>query len=332
MLTNRRSAGTRAGILIAWVALAVPLLAAAAEPDTAAGWFARMQQALAHQSYRGVVVYVGNAGPETYRLIVSGGQYALIRALSGPAHEIVRGPNAVVRLRPDGGTTVVRGMSGETSPLPFPPAIRVRALALAPNYRLRLDGGGRVAGEAAQILDIVPRDQWRYGYRLWIGRDSGLLLRSELMGADGRELQQSFFTQLQLMKAPAAASAIGAKALALVTGAGGAKDVSDGVCGGNEAAMKLTNLPPGYHVLKTVCEHALDASAPVTHVLISDGLAVVSLFVSVHHEGGPALVGVTRLGAVHAVGRLQGSFALTAMGNAPLPTISRIAHSLVTGH
>ncbi|MGH6715590.1 MAG: MucB/RseB C-terminal domain-containing protein [Bradyrhizobium sp.] len=313
----------------------MPLVAAAAEPDTAAAWFARMQQALSHQSYRGVVVYMGNGAPETYRLIVSRGQYALIGALTGPARQIVRGPNAVVRLLPDGSTMVVRGMSGETSPLPFPPASQIKASALESSYRLQLGGSSRVAGEAAQILDIVPRDQWRYGYRIWIGRDSGLLLRSQLVSSDGQELQQSFFTELQLMPAPAAESAIGAKALALVNDAGVDKNVSDGACAGTgEAAMTFKNLPPGFHVLKTVCERAPGAAAPVTHVLISDGLAVVSLFVAVHHAGGDALIGVTALGAVHAAGRLQGGFALTAMGDAPLATVSRIVHSPVTtgGH
>ncbi len=278
---------------------------------------------------------MGNGAPETYRLIVSRGQYALIGALTGPARQIVRGPNAVVRLRPDGATMTVRGMTGETSPLPFPPATRIKASVLAANYRFQLGGSGRVAGEAAQILDIVPRDQWRYGYRVWIGRDSGLLLRSQLVSSDGRELQQSFFTQLQLMQAPAAESAIGAKALALVNDAVADKNVSDGACAGNgEAAMTFKNLPPGFRVLKAVCENTPGAAAPITHVLISDGLATVSLFVAVHHEGGDALVGVTALGAVHAVGRLQGSFAMTAMGDAPLATISRIAHSPVTagGH
>ncbi|MGH8273008.1 MAG: MucB/RseB C-terminal domain-containing protein [Gammaproteobacteria bacterium] len=315
-----------AGVVLVW---ALPLRAA---PSSAADWLSHMQQALAHKSYRGVLVFMGNGGAVTYQLVVSQGKYARMTALTGPQREILRGPKAVIRLRNGGNAMVIRGMGGGASPLPFPPATRVDLSKLKRHYALELGGSSRVAGRAVQLMQIVPRDKWRYGYRVWIGAQSGLPLRSELVTSAGKTLEQAFFTHLSLIQAPAAESAIGAKAVSILAHASKGDNSSEGACSGkNTPAFNFKQLPPGFHVTKTVCESAPAGELPVTHVLITDGLATVSLFVAAHPAGGPALVGATAVGSVHAVGRLEGSYALTAMGDVPIGTVARIAHSLVIG-
>lgn len=321
-----------AGLLAATVAL-LGTTSAWAAPRNASAWLSYMQNALSSASYRGVLVFMGRGQPVTYQLVVSKGTYARMTALTGPSREIVRGPHAVLRLRPNGQMMVVRGMGGGASPLPFPPATRVKRSVLEKSYRLELGGTDRVAGEAAQLMRIVPRDHWRYGYRVWIGRKTGLPLRSELLTSDGQPLQQAFFTHLQLIKAPAARSAIGAREMAALSHASLQESTHSGSCTDEgQASFTFKKLPPGFHVLKTVCEQAPNGNTlPVTHMLIGDGLATVSLFVAVHHQGGPALVGKTTIGTVHAVGRVEGSYALTAMGDAPIATVARIARALSVG-
>src|SRR5690625_5076403 len=182
-----------AGLFAASVALLCTATAWAA-PRSASAWLSYMQHALSSASYSGVLVFMGRGQPVTYQLVVSKGTYARMTALTGPTREIIRGPHAVLRLRPNGQMMVVRGMGGGASPLPFPPATRVKRSVLEKSYRLKLGGTDRVAGEAAQLMQIVPRDHWRYGYRVWIGRHTGLPLRSELVTSDGHPLQQAFVT------------------------------------------------------------------------------------------------------------------------------------------
>ncbi|MGH8274977.1 MAG: MucB/RseB C-terminal domain-containing protein [Gammaproteobacteria bacterium] len=323
-LFARGGAFVLAGAVLVW---ALPLQAA---PTNAAGWLSHMQQALAHKSYRGVLVFLGDGGAATYQLVVSQGKYARMTALTGPQREILRGPKAVVRLRGGGNVMVIRGMAGGASPLPFPPATQVSISTLRKHYAFELGGSSRVAGKAAQLMQIVPRDKWRYGYRVWIDAQSGLPLRSELVTSDGKTLEQAFFTHLRLIQAQAAQSAIGPKAVSLLTHAASGDNASEGACSGKNApTFDFKRLPPGFHVAKTVCETAPGGGLPVTHVLITDGLASVSLFVAAHPAGGPALVGATAVGSVHAVGRVEGSYALTAMGDVPVNTVARIAHELV---
>ncbi|HEX5314750.1 MAG TPA: MucB/RseB C-terminal domain-containing protein, partial [Gammaproteobacteria bacterium] len=128
---------------------------------------------------------------------------------------------------------------------------------------------------------------------------------------------------------------IGAKALALVTrDENAASRDAVGFCPAEHGGkLAPQGLPPGFRVLRTVCEHQSGLDGPVTHLLVGDGLAMVSVFIAPYRSNGTALIGVTALGAVHAVGRVAGGYAITAMGDAPSITISRIASAVeVTKH
>lgn len=316
----------RPRVAVVIVALVFPVVSWAA-PRTAADWFSFMQKALASRSYTGTVVYVHEGRPLAYHLVVAKDGFALLTALSGPAREIIRGPRLVVRVRPGGGTMVIHGGA---MPLPFPPATQVDLRQLADYYRIKFSGWDRVAGEPARILAVIPKDDWRYGYRVWIGEHSGLPLRSELISNNGAILQQAFFTQLQLQTASQAHAAIGPKALSLLKQAEvSASHEMQGPCSG-EAMEEIdaSELPPGFHDLKTVCEEPPAVVRPVTHFLVGDGLTTISVFVVRRHRYGNALVGSTTLGAVHAVGVVQNGFSVTVMGDAPFLTITRVAHSV----
>lgn len=308
------------------VALLFPVVAWAA-PENAQDWFVRMQKALAGQSYSGVVVYEHGGRPLAYRLVVANDGYAVLKALSGAAREIVRGPHVVIRLMENGSSMVIHGGA---MPLPFPPATQTNIQQLSAHYRMQLAGWDRIAGERTRIIALVPRDRWRYGYRLWVGQDSGLPLRSELISSNGDLLQQAFFTQLNLISTAQADSAIGPEKLTLIARSEKrALQAEQGPCSSGEVET-LDNklLPPGFNNIHTVCEDPPAVPQPVTHFLVSDGLTTISVFVTPHHDYGSALVGSTELGAVHAVGIVQSGFSVTVMGDAPFPTISDIAHSV----
>lgn len=51
-------------------------------------------------------------------------------------------------------------------------------------------GKERIANKVARIIRIVPNDDFRYQYRLWIDEESKLLLKSELVDRDRQTLEQ----------------------------------------------------------------------------------------------------------------------------------------------
>ena len=65
-------------------------------------------------------------------------------------------------------------------------------------YRFTVDGMDRVAGRSAINLIISPRDTHRFGYRLSLDKTSGLLLRSELIGSEGKVLERFQFVEITL--------------------------------------------------------------------------------------------------------------------------------------
>ena len=42
------------------------------------------------------------------------------------------------------------------------------------HYEVRIAGKDRVAGYAADVIDVMPRDGFRYGYRLWLDHSTRL--------------------------------------------------------------------------------------------------------------------------------------------------------------
>lgn len=291
--------------------------------------FERMQKAVKEQSYRGAIVYVGRQ-ISAYRLVVLHGKYARLISLNGSRIQIYRGQRVAVRVRRGGPRLVVRGFTGGSSPLPFPPATQVPIPQLTRYYRFVLKGAGRIASLPAQIIELIPKDRWRYGYRVWVARNSHLPLRSELLNQTGSVLEDAFFTRIKLLSNAAAHAAIGGKVLREIRKAQVKKPPLGKKCNLREETIHLVlkRLPPGFKVLRQTCEKAALAPIPITHIIVGDGLSSVSVYISVRQPGRRSLIGATALGSVHAVGRVKGAFSVTAMGDVPFSTVFRIVHSI----
>src|SRR5690606_9860027 len=138
----------------------------------------------------------------------------------------------------------------------------------------------------------------RYGYRLWLDEKTALPLRSELVNEAGFPIEKMMFTEIE----------IGAEiddAMLELSGIG--EDFTWHVRGGEQDAeidesvpLAFESLPPGYAVTRS--EVHLETELPSYHLVISDGLASVSVFAEPLQAGKPALAGISRLGAVIAFG------------------------------
>lgn len=326
---TRRTDSMRSGILLLLAALCLPLNAfAGTKPE---GWFTLMQQALRSRSYQGNIVYMHNGVPAAYRLVACADGYARMNSLTGPAREVVRGPHVAVRVRSGSAYMVVHEPRQGGAPLPFPPATQTPVSQLAKWYRFELGGWSRVAGEDARLVELIPRDQWRYGYRVWISRTTDLPLRSQLVGLHGGVLEQAFFTHVKILDKATAHGLIGNKAITLVAHAASSPAAASAeVCPRTAASgpVSFKGLPPGYSFLRQQCQSEPGAKLAITHVILGDGLNTVSVFVAPHSTEGATLTGQTSMGAVHAMGRIAGGYAVTVMGTVPMSTIARIARSV----
>ena len=48
------------------------------------------------------------------------------------------------------------------------------------------------------MVEFIPHDRLRYGYRLWVEREAGVLLKIHTLGADGKVLEQAAFSELDV--------------------------------------------------------------------------------------------------------------------------------------
>lgn len=291
-------------------------------------WLRQMSTASQTLNYRGTFVYLHQGRLEAMRIIhraAEGGEQERLVALTGEAREVIRDKERVTCILPKSKAVMV----DRTLPRkPFPTDLPRNLGDLADNYEFLVQGEDRVSGLPARGILIRPRDTFRYGYRLWLDRDNGLLLKSELLDADGGPVEQMMFTDIEVLDSvpeadlrpalqgedytrqrqpPAATSAAAAAASAA-------------------GEWTVTGLPPGF-MLTHRSRHALPASSDeVEHLVFSDGLATVSVYIEPQGESG--LNGASSMGAVNALGLRQGKHQITVVGEVPRLTVERIGASV----
>ena len=188
-------------LLTASLLLSIPSLAKSDTVVTPADWLARMVEAANAKTYNGLMVYETTSGLSSMRVFrASTDGVAKERLIyqDGPYQEIIRRGDQVAFIRADGGvnrygtdgvTGLVDRLSGYQDDL--------RA-----SYRLMFGGDDRVAGREALRINVQPRDNHRYGYSLWLDRESGLLLRSELIGEEGAVLERFQYVDINFSDMP----------------------------------------------------------------------------------------------------------------------------------
>jgi len=311
---------------LALAALLLPALQASAQSsgDNAREWLQRVSTAANTLDYDGIFVYHSGDWMETMRLIhrtgPKGTQARLI-ALSGAAREVIRDDNQVTCILPDTDSVLVSKS--------LHPAVAAFSV-FSPNgdfsghYKLQAAPGNRVAGRETEMVSIMPKDQFRYGYRLSVDRKSGFLLKSELLDHNGKVLEKIVYTSLELPKTiPDSLLKPG------ISGAGYSWYVSEAPtksAGGSSWAVEW--VPEGFEMADSSTDPAGFGRMPVEHLVYNDGLTSVSVFIEKLKPGNKPLDGLSSMGAVNAFGFMIDGYQVTAVGEVPGVTVERVGRSV----
>ena len=65
-------------------------------------------------------------------------------------------------------------------------------------YDIREVGRTRLNRRDTHVITVSPRDEYRYGYRLWIDDSTAMPLKTQLCDAHGRVIEQVVFASLTL--------------------------------------------------------------------------------------------------------------------------------------
>jgi sigma-E factor negative regulatory protein RseB len=310
--------------------LLVPVAYAEAAENSTEIWLHRMNVAMRTLNYEGTFVYIHDNHLETmqvaHRADAKGGIERLI-SLTGPPREVIRDHKEVKCVLPENHSVLIeRRYAAAHFPAPIPRTIPTNKLLT--HYIFKDLGDDRIAGHACKIVSIQPRDHYRYGYRLWLDKNTAMLLRSDLITQTGLTVERIMFTSISY---PVSIPNAALEATEIRPGytwniqGGGENPTSF------EARLnwKAKQLPPGFLLSMNSVQRLAGAPYPVRHLVYTDGLAYVSVFIENSIPGHKELIGPSRMEAVSAFGRLADDYSITAIGEVPPKTVELIAQSMV---
>jgi sigma-E factor negative regulatory protein RseB len=304
-------------------AVSAPVLAAgqAAAQSDGMALLHDVQSAARKLDYAGVYTYQQGAALQSSRIVhlVDGtGERERIETLDGVPREFIRHNDVTQCLLPEKKLVVVEHKRGDR----FPALILGEGAQIPQFYDIRAGspGGHRVAGRECALVDLVPRDMHRYGYRLCTDTETHLLLKAQVIGPEG-VIEQISFNSLQI------GSQVTPDQLNPAWNIQGWKKV--------ESVMQPVDLarngwripfPPGYEPVMQV-SRTMKKGRRVSQLVLTDGLAAVSVFIEPHGAGKspPYANEAVTTGAMNIFRTRIGDHWLTTLGEVPAQTLREIA-------
>lgn len=288
----------------------------------------QMSEANHKLNYEGVFIYRRHGKMDTMRIIHKvdeDGVQERIVSLTGFAREVIRNKDSVTCILPDNESVMVE----KSTPRHFKISqLPEQVGKVSEYYTFSIAGQDRVANRPAWVVDILPKDEYRFGYQLWIDLDTKLLLKSELKDSKGTPLEQFFFAKLQLVDdipdewLKPEISGVG------YTWHDNSSDESP--VHKSDISWRATWMPEGF-VMRDQEKQAVDEShMPVDHLIYSDGLALVSVFVEKLDLPVAVVTGPSSMGGVNTFSTMNESYLVTAVGEVPQDTVKLIAKSVVS--
>jgi sigma-E factor negative regulatory protein RseB len=303
----------RAALLLCALATA----AHAQSPESLA-WLKKIQEATRNLSYSGTFVYQQGKQSETSRITrLASADVEKLEVLDGLPRELVRSKDTVRCYLPQAKVVKVEQRTPDRT---FPALLPERITALARYYDIALGETRRIAGFECQSVNLTPKDDLRYGYHLYADRASGMLIGAVTVDSTGNQIEQFMFTQL----------AIGNVTPDMVKPRQTAPGwrVEDAEAAPTTlAGWTMKPELPGFH--KVVELKRRMESKPVGHVVFSDGLAAVSVFIEpLEGRREPPRTGLSSLGAIHIYTREVANHMVTVVGEAPAASVQRIGNAV----
>lgn len=317
----------------------VGLLPALVRADDIQTWFQRMATAAQTTNYTGDFVYIRADRLHNMRIVHAvdeQGEHERLTALDGPQREYLR----------DGGITRWRVPKAVATSLPRRPSsdnnfsffLPDRLADVQSRYQLVEGPTERVAGRQTQVLDVVPRDDLRFGYRLWVDREHDLLLKArmtDLAARDGRQVLEQFtFTTVDFPgRIPVdqwRPADLDDERVWIAQGAPNGHIETSNIQRTTAQSMRALlgakpgPLPAGFSLVRSV---ALEP-AGARQLVFTDGLAVVSVFIEPRTAGGQAITGLQRRGLTTIYGKTLDHYQITALGEVPDKTVTMMVKAV----
>ncbi|MFL6661521.1 MAG: MucB/RseB C-terminal domain-containing protein [Rhizobacter sp.] len=310
---------------------AQPASQAAGEPKEVRAWLMRIHEAASHRNFQGTFVVSAGGAVSSARIshfCEGPNQFERIDSLDGQTRHVFRYNEVVHTLWPQARVAMVEQRDLINS---FPALLQVGDDRIGEFYEVRQAGIDRVAGHEASVLLVRPRDNQRYGYRLWAEKATGLLLRADVLGEKGELLETSAFSDVDInVKSQPEAVLQPMRRLE------GYRIVKPTLTPTKLEAegWTLRQTVPGFRQVSCVkrpledAEPPSGASADALQTIFSDGLTYVSVFIEPYNSERHTRQMLTTIGATQTLMRRQGDWWITVVGDVPAATLKSFAAGL----
>ena len=287
-----------------------------------------MSNANSELNYDGVFVYRYDKHIDTMRIIHKksndGTIHERLVTLTGDKREIIRNNDRVKYFFPEDKIAIIeKSKLGQLISSYIPDSIQ----SISKFYIFNIVGQGRIAGLNAWIVNIMPIDRFRYGYQVWIDKDSKLLLKSKLKNFRGVTLEQIMFTQLAVLENIDDTLLKPTFSEQNFTWINNIRDKSSSYDNSRKKWLPLW-IPEGFLMSEYTIDPMPTSSMPVDHFIYTDGLATISIYVEKLNQQQPINTETTNFGGVNTYSISTDGYQITAVGEVPKATVQLIVNSV----
>ncbi|MES2500576.1 MAG: MucB/RseB C-terminal domain-containing protein [Pseudomonadota bacterium] len=238
----------------------------------------------------------------------------------GQPREVFSQGSDIVIFHPKNDKVIIEKRRGQNL---FPAMLPVNLQSLKLSYVARIGMLDYVAGRQAQVIELIPKDAYRYSYKIWTDTEYGLLVKMTLLNDKTETLEQIAFQEISMLnsrdlnwfKPKIDAS----KSYVMEDAALPSKVHTDWI---------VAELPPGYIKVDHVELIVNGRTSPVNQMIFSDGIASVSLFIEPINKGMRPKMGHKLVGSTNICANVIDGYQVIVVGEVPLATVQQIAKAV----
>lgn len=303
----------------------------APKPGSLGEWLVRIHEASKRRAYTGTFVVTtpqAMSSAKIWHVCDGVQQLERVDTLTGPPRTTVRRNDEVVTFLPDERLVLQERRSALGL---FPALLQTQGQAVEDYYALKpLDKQERVAGWDADLFELQPKDDLRFGYRVWVERKTGLVLKLQTLDTARNPLEQVAFSELNL-NAPLRVDHL-LKEMKVRSGYAVQQVTAEDTTPARQGWRMKASLPGFQTVSCQVRGLPVGGERANWQWVLSDGLASVSVFIEKFQPSLHLQEGQMTAGATHTLLRRRGEHWLTVIGEVPLKTLVRLVAELEPTH
>ncbi|MES2635911.1 MAG: MucB/RseB C-terminal domain-containing protein [Pseudomonadota bacterium] len=238
----------------------------------------------------------------------------------GQPREVFSQGSDIVIFHPKNDKVIIEKRRGQNL---FPAMLPVNLQSLKLSYVARIGMLDYVAGRQAQVIELIPKDAYRYSYKIWTDTEYGLLVKMTLLNDKTETLEQIAFQEISMLNSRDLnwfqPKIDASKSYVMEDAALPSKVHTDWI---------VAELPPGYIKVDHVELIVNGRSSPVNQMIFSDGIASVSLFIEPINKGMRPKMGHKLVGSTNICANVIDGYQVVVVGEVPLATVQQIAKAV----